>query len=286
MSSKFSGRSQLSIKEARLADEEQDQQADQHRGKPEKTDLSVSELRDAAEGLAPQRRKKKRQQTLDNQHEGKRHDKRRAHSLAALSRVSEIPEELGIGVEHDHVALVLEARAVRVEAAVERVELGVLVEGARVDGGRLRVALAFDALRVAVRPGDDDLALAVRFGADLFGLRKTLRPALGGDGLPFRFHAPIYRVAHGVGQLDTLDAYIDDLDSVTARVASCAHLHNSHDLLALTRHHVVHRALGEFVLERRFHRLLQLRHSGRLVTLNTLVVLPQILDPPFDEKID
>src|SRR5205814_8336367 len=32
---------------ARLADEKQDQQADQHRGEPEKTDLSVSELRDA-----------------------------------------------------------------------------------------------------------------------------------------------------------------------------------------------------------------------------------------------
>jgi hypothetical protein len=46
---------------ARLADEKQDEQADQHRGKPEKTDLSVSELRYAAKGIAPQRRKKKRQ---------------------------------------------------------------------------------------------------------------------------------------------------------------------------------------------------------------------------------
>src|SRR5260221_14696528 len=109
MSSNFSGRSQLRIgfpRPARLADEKQDQQADQHRGEPEKTDLSVSELRDAAEGIAPKRRKKERQQTLDNQHEGKRHDKRRAHSLAALSRVSEVLEELGIGVEHDHIALV------------------------------------------------------------------------------------------------------------------------------------------------------------------------------------
>src|SRR5258708_1876052 len=275
MSSNFSGRSQLRIgfpPPARLADE--------------KTDLSVSELRDAAEGIAPKRRKKERQQTLDNQHEGKRHDKRRAHSLAALSRVSEIPEELGIGVEHDHVALVLEARPVGVEAAVEGVELGILVEGARVDGGRLRIALAFDALGVAVGASDDDLAFAVGFGTDLFGLRKTLRPALSGNGLPFRVHASIDCFAYLLPQLDTLDAYIDDLDAVTARVASCADLHNSHDLLALTRHHVVHRALGELVLKGRFHCLLQLRHGGRLVALNPLVVLPQILDPPFDEKID
>src|SRR6266545_3634092 len=181
MSSKFSGRSQLRIKEARLADEEQDQQADQHRGKPEKTDLSVSELRDAAEGLAPQRRKKKRQQALDNQHEGKCHEKRRAHSLAALSRVSEIPEELGVGIEHDHVVLVLEARAVGVEAAVEGVELGIIVEGARVDGGCPGIAFALDALSVAVSPGDDDFALALRFGADFLRRGEALRAQLGRD---------------------------------------------------------------------------------------------------------
>jgi len=91
---------------------------------PKKTDLPVSELRDAAEGIAPQRRQEERQQALDDQHEGKCHDKRRAHSLAALSRVSEVLEELGIGVEHDHIALVPEARPVGVEAAVEGVELG------------------------------------------------------------------------------------------------------------------------------------------------------------------
>src|SRR6266487_4328393 len=87
---------------------------------------------------------------IEGLHEGKCHEKRRAHSLAALSRVSEILEELGIGIEHDHVALVLEARPVGVEAAVEGVELGVLVESARVDGGRPGVALAFAPYTVLV----------------------------------------------------------------------------------------------------------------------------------------
>jgi len=44
--------------------------------------------------------------------------------LPAPCRVSEIPEELEFGSRHDNVALVLERRAVGVEAAVEGVELG------------------------------------------------------------------------------------------------------------------------------------------------------------------
>src|SRR5882672_11206898 len=75
MSSKFSGRSQLSIGKGSsgLAEEKQDQQADQHRRKPEKTDLSVSELRDPAERVAPQRREKKREHALDDEHQGESH---------------------------------------------------------------------------------------------------------------------------------------------------------------------------------------------------------------------
>src|SRR5258708_17280884 len=67
MSSKFSGRSQLRIGKGSsgLAEETQDQQADQHRRKPEKTDLPVSELRDPAERVAPQCREKKREPALN-----------------------------------------------------------------------------------------------------------------------------------------------------------------------------------------------------------------------------
>src|SRR5215467_11318639 len=142
MSSRFSGRSQLRM--PRLAHEIENQQADQHRGQPEEAYLPVSELRDAAKGIAPQLRQEKGKDPLDDQHQGERHDERGAHSLAASSRVPEVLEELRIGVEHQDVALVLEARAVGVEAAPEGIELRVLAESLGVDRGGLGVALALD----------------------------------------------------------------------------------------------------------------------------------------------
>src|SRR5882672_8989240 len=118
MSSRFSGRSQFLI-ETCLVDPKQHQQARHQRGKPEKADLPVSELRDAAERLAPQFRKEKRQETLDDQHEGEGHEERGAHSLAALPRVLEVLEEIRVRVEDQDVALVLERGAVGFEAAIE-----------------------------------------------------------------------------------------------------------------------------------------------------------------------
>ena len=54
-----------------------------------------------------------------------------------------------------------EGAAIGFHRAVERVELGVLLEGLRVDGRGLRVALALDLLGIAVRVGEDHLALAL-----------------------------------------------------------------------------------------------------------------------------
>src|SRR5882724_11201266 len=58
----------------RLADEIENQQADQHRGQPEEPYLSVGELSDAAEGVPPQSRQEKWEHALDDQHEGERHE--------------------------------------------------------------------------------------------------------------------------------------------------------------------------------------------------------------------
>ena len=67
--------------------------------------------------------------------------------------------------------LFAERRLVGLEAAVERVELGVHAVGRRVDRRGLGVAVALDLLRLPVRVGEDHLALAVGVGADLLGLR-------------------------------------------------------------------------------------------------------------------
>src|SRR6266568_2747332 len=75
-------------------------------------------------------------------------------AIHAPPEVLEVPEELRARIEHQHVALVLEGGAVGFEAAVKGVELGILVEGARVDRRGPGVAFALDALRVAVGLGD------------------------------------------------------------------------------------------------------------------------------------
>ena len=92
---------------------------------------------------------------------------RAAILFARLAAGLEIPEELGIRLEHEHVALVLEALLVGFEAAVERIKFGVRLIGAGVDRGRFRVALTFDALRIAIRLRQYDFALAIGIGADL-----------------------------------------------------------------------------------------------------------------------
>src|SRR4051812_37071922 len=91
---------------------------------------------------------------------------------SALARISQVLEEIGGRLEDEDVAALVEARLVRVQAAVERIELRVLAEGFAVHGGGALIALAFHCLRLLVGIGDDDLALAIRLGADLFRLRE------------------------------------------------------------------------------------------------------------------
>src|SRR5882672_10149813 len=284
MSSRFSGRSQL--RTARLADEIENQQAHQHRGQPEEADLPVSELRDAAEGIAPQFREKKREHALDDQHQGESHDEGGAHSLAAPCRIPEILEELRIGIEDQDVALVLEACAIGVQAPVEIVELRILVERPRVDRGGLRVALALDPLRVAIGLSDDDLALAVGLGAYLLAFGEPLRPQLRGHALPLRVHAPVNRLAHLLRQLHAFQPHVDDLDAVVGGVAPRPLPDDLDDLVALARNDVVNGALAELVLEGRLDGLLELRSGRAFVPGGPLVIRSQILDPPFDERID
>src|SRR5262249_26251791 len=204
----------------RLVDEAEDQQADHHRGQPEKADLTVSELGYAPEGVAPHLRQKEWQHALDDQHQGERHEERRAHSLAAPSRAPEIPEELRIGIEHEDIALVLEARAVSVEAAIEGVELRILAERLGVDRRGFCVALALGALGVAVCLGDDHLAVPVRLCTDLLRLGEALRAELRRNALALGLHPAEDGLADFLWQLDALQPDVDDLDAVARGVAA------------------------------------------------------------------
>src|SRR5262245_50660890 len=159
------------------------QQSCQHRSEPDEADLSVAHLGQSPEGVAPQRRHQERQQPLDDEHQRERgeqdvsHRRLRSKDDAAPSGCGalqgrlaaaglEVLEELRIGLEYEDIAPAAEARFVGFEAAVEGVELGILLVGLGVDGRRLAIAFALDALRLAVGLRDDHFALLVRFRAD------------------------------------------------------------------------------------------------------------------------
>ena len=165
----------------------------------------------------------------------------------AAARLLQVLEEFRARVEHHHVALVLERRLVRFEAAIERVELGVLPERRGVDRRRLGVAFALDLLRLPVGFGEDDLALAIGVGADLLRLGAALRAQLVGDALALRFHALVDLRQHFVGQLDAPQAHVDDLDADRARVGVDLLPRLGHDLVALGRDHLVDGALVDLL---------------------------------------
>src|SRR5438067_1024380 len=81
----------------------------------------------------------------------------RAWRRVARAGLLEVLEEIGTRVEHHQIALVAECRLVRFQAAIERVELGILAVRLRVDRRRFRIAVALDLLRLTVCVGEDHL---------------------------------------------------------------------------------------------------------------------------------
>src|SRR5689334_11340618 len=87
-------------------------------------------------------------------------------------RTLEVAEEIAFG-RHDHDIAVLAQRIlVRLETAIEGIELGVAVIRGGVDGCGGRITFTADALRVGERPGDELGLLALGFGLD--DLRFTI----------------------------------------------------------------------------------------------------------------
>src|SRR5207248_9493159 len=83
--STYSGSSQRMTLATRPGEE---QEADDDGGKTDEADLPVGHLRDAPEGVAPQARRHERQHPFEHEHQGQRHEERRAHgSLAGALRL-------------------------------------------------------------------------------------------------------------------------------------------------------------------------------------------------------
>src|SRR5215831_5760961 len=155
---------------------------------------------------------------------------RRALAAAGLPQVL---EELGARIEHHDVAPAPERGLVGLEAPVERVELGILSIGGRVDCRGFRVPVALGLLSLLVGVGQDDLALPVGVGADLLRFGRAHGAQLVGDPLALRFHALIDLRQDFFGQLDAAQPHVDDLDADLLRIGVGALPGRLHDLVAL-----------------------------------------------------
>ena len=166
-------------------------------------------------------------------------------------------EELGIGLEHHQIALAAEGLPVGIHAPVEGEELCVPLERPGIEARGLGIALALDALGIPVRFRNDDLALLVGVGADLFRFLGTQRAQLLGDPRAFGLHPAVDGLAHFLREVDALQPDIHDLNADLARIRIGLFAHLVHDLVARTGHHVMHRTLAELLAQTGIDRLVE-----------------------------
>src|SRR5205085_10539984 len=91
----------------------------------------------------------------------------------ADARVLEILEEFRIRVHHHQIATVLETGAIRFEATIELVKLGIPAECLRIDLRRLGIALTAHIFRVTIGFSQNHRALLVGIGTNFFRLGKS-----------------------------------------------------------------------------------------------------------------
>src|SRR6478736_503959 len=93
--------------------------------------------------------------------------------LAPARRI-QVLEELAFGRYDPDIAIARQRAAIRLQAAVEGIELRRLAVGLRVDARSQAITLAAQALGIARRIGKDFRDLAVRLGADAFAVGAAL----------------------------------------------------------------------------------------------------------------
>src|SRR5690606_18476767 len=86
----------------------------------------------------------------------------------------QVAEEFAAGVEHQHVTLVVEAVAHGLQAAVERVKLGILRVGLGIDPRRTGVARTSGFLGLAVGFRQQHTTLTIGIGTNTLGQLATL----------------------------------------------------------------------------------------------------------------
>src|SRR6056297_2012949 len=287
-----------------VAYEVQQHKSGDHADQPYATDAAVVEFGDGNQGFAPAARAGERQQPLEHEIQGEcRPEITPLHAASpfghspAVARgtggrsalgaagVVQVTEEITVGIQHQQVAGQPYRVPIGLDAAVESVELPVPVEGAGIDLRGDRVALTADLLRLPVRLGDENGALAVGIGAHAFSLLGAFRAQLRRHGRALLAHAPVHRLRHILGELDPFHAHVDQFDAeLGCRLRRGDH-YVVHEHGTLQGHHLAHRSLGELVSQIGLENLQQPTRGDHLVAARGYVVLPRIPDAPLQEEV-
>src|SRR5579862_6607255 len=130
-----------------------------------------------------------------------------------LRGILQVSEEFPIGCHDQQIPLLAEGALIGLQAAVEGVELGVLVVGTRVGLRGRGIAFAAHPQRIALRVRQNHGALALGVGANpgAAALPFGAQPAGGlGEAL---LHALVDTRRDLIGQVDALHAYVDQFDT-------------------------------------------------------------------------
>src|SRR6185295_16430452 len=212
----------------------------------------------------------------------------RPPELFSLGRRSlEIAEELAVGRHHDHVALAADRIPIGLQAAIERVELGVPVVGVGVELRSNGVAFTADALRVGVRLGEDLGAPALGVGADDLRFAVALAALGARDALEALLHALVHAGGDVLLQVDALQAHVDQLDAELLQLVADACEETGDDLVAVRGHDLGQLAPGDGVLDAVLDFLADEGLGAFFIaTAGRLVVLLRVADAPLDVVID
>ena len=140
---------------------------------------------------------------------------RSARRFSAVGRGAlEVAEELAVGGHHHHVAFAAQRIPVRLQAAVERIELGIAVVCRGVDAPRPRLAFAADPLRVGRAPVAM-ISVCLRSASALMICDSRSPSPRCVRAMPSK--RPLHALVHAGGdfflQVDALHAHVDELDA-------------------------------------------------------------------------
>src|SRR3569833_1219020 len=211
---------------------------------------------------------------------------RAAELLPARVCIIEVFEEVAFGIDHQHVIAILERRAIGLQAAIEGIELLILIKGFSIGLRGLAVAFTAHFLRGAVGLGDDFGAAPIGVRADALRLLRALRTPLARDPRPLRLHAAEDRVADIRGQVHALEAHVDDADAELLSLLIGADRHEVHDLPALTRDDLLNGALAKLTAQAVLDDLRETHCALGFIAAHRGVEAGDIVDTPLHEGVD